>query len=321
MNVAYARPAPTRLEFRHVTMVDVYLFGMTVLSSIHKLVGAFPEPDGYAEIAESHLVPGGETMNAAIVLSNLGLSTKIDGPKFGAETESVLRTYAERYSIDVSAVTTDLEYPGLTDLVLVDDRHRTVFGQFARYFASSVQRWNQPDAAAIADAAIVSIDPFFGASSERAALLACHARTPYVTIDCAFDSELHRRAAATVVSREFRRQHYPDLDDDALLARYREGPGLTIFTAGTREIRHGRPGRSERRAQPIVVDTASTLGAGDVFRAGVVYGLYRAFDDDQVVAFASALSAVACQRLPIADFPPTLAEVEALLAAHRSRRA
>lgn len=296
-------------------MVDVYLFGMTVLSSIHKLAGAFPEPDGYAEIAKSHLAAGGETMNAAIVLSNLGLSTKIDGPKFGVETERVLRHYAERYGVDVSTVTTDSEYAGVRDLVIVDDRHRTVFGSFGHYFENAVKRWDEPDTDAIAGATVVSIDPFFAASSERAATLASDAGKPYVTIDCAFDSFLHRRAAATVVSREFRRQRYPDLDDNALFPLYADSPGLTIFTAGRDDIRHGRCGRAARRAQPVRVDAVSTLGAGDVFRAGVLYAVHRGFDDDQIVEFSSALAAVACQRLPIADSPPTLTEVDAVLAA------
>jgi sugar/nucleoside kinase (ribokinase family) len=180
-----------------------------------------------------------------------------------------------------------------------------------------VKRWDEPDAIAIGGATVVSIDPFFGASSERAATLASDSGRPYVTIDCAFDSLLHQRAAATVVSREFRRQRYADVHDDALFARYVDAPGLTIFTAGRDEIRHGRSGRAERRVQPVRVDTVSTLGAGDVFRAGVVYGLFRGFDDDRLVAFASALAAAACQRLPIADFPPTLPEVDALLARTR----
>lgn len=295
-------------------MVDVYLYGMTVLSTIHKLVGAFPEPDAYGEIAETHLVPGGETMNAAIVLSKLGLTTQIGGPKFGADTDAVLRRYAARYDIDISAVTTDLGYPGVRDLVLVDDRHRTVFGSFGRYFSDSVQRWDEPDVHGIAAARVVSVDPFFGEASERAAAAAVAASKPYVTIDCPFDGVLHRNAAVSVISREYRRQKYPDAAEDALFAEYRSSSGLTVFTAGRDAIVYGRRGRPACRFEPFVVDTVSTLGAGDVFRAGVVHGIFRALDDSDIVAFSSALAAVACRRLPIADHPPALDEIEALAA-------
>jgi sugar/nucleoside kinase (ribokinase family) len=63
------------------------------------------------------------------------------------------------------------------------------------------------------------------------------------------------------------------------------------------------------------VSVKSTLGAGDAFRAGVVFALLRGLDDDRVVRFAAGLAALVCTRLPIADNLPTLAEVEAFLAA------
>lgn len=291
-------------------MPDVYLYGMTVLSSIHKLAGPFPELDTYGEIAESFVAPGGETMNAAIVLSNLGLSTRIGGPRFGRDTETALRRYAERYDIDVSSVTSDPAYPGVRDLILVDDRHRTVFGTFKQYFEDPVHRWDEPEPQGIAEAAIVSIDPFFGTSSERAALLAKEAGVPYVTIDCPHDGPLHQGAAATVVSREYRQQRYPGMSDEILLDEYGRSPGLTVFTAGMGGILYRRSGKPRRRFDPYRVETTSTLGAGDVFRAGVVYGLFRNMDDDQGVRFASALAATACTRMPIADHPPGLHEVE-----------
>jgi sugar/nucleoside kinase (ribokinase family) len=253
-------------------------------------------------------------MNAAIVLGNLGLSTKIGGPRFGTETESVLSRYAQQYDIDVSSVTTDSGYPGVTDLVIVDDRHRTVFGSFGAYFDSAVHRWDEPDPAGIAAARVVSIDPYFGVSSERAATLALGARKPYVTIDCPFDGVLHANAAATVVSREYRRQAYPGFDEQALFAEYLTSSGLTIFTAGPDDVRYGRPGQAPGSFAPFRLETVSTLGAGDVFRAGIVHGLYRELDDAQMVAFASALAAVACRAMPIADHPPSLAAAQALLA-------
>ena len=58
----------------------------------------------------------------------------------------------------------------------------------------------------------------------------------------------------------------------------------------------------------------STLGAGDTFKAGCVYGLLHGMSDDELVRFASACSAVAISRFPIQLNPPTLEEVEKLIA-------
>ena len=40
--------------------LDVYLYGMTVLSTIHRLKCPYPEADSYQEIDRTHVVPGGD---------------------------------------------------------------------------------------------------------------------------------------------------------------------------------------------------------------------------------------------------------------------
>jgi sugar/nucleoside kinase (ribokinase family) len=293
--------------------LDVYLYGMTVLSTIHRLTSSL-DVDGYGEIAETHVCPGGEAMNAAMLLSGLGLTTALGGPHWGTETREVLGRYAKRYGIDVGGVMVDDRYPGVRDVVLVHGRHRAVLGWFGRYFTDSERRWGDPDPEAIARAQVVAIDPFFGEASVEAARLAVAAGRPYVTVDCPYDGTLHAHAAATVLAREYRTQQYPGVPDDELLSRYTaRGAGLTIFTSGKDELRFARPGVVAEALAPFPVEVKSTLGAGDTFRAGVVYGILRRFSDREVVRFATALAAVVCRRFPIAESVPSLADVEEFL--------
>ncbi len=288
----------------------VYLHGMTVMSTIHKLKNAYPEADSYGEIEQTFICPGGEAMNAAILLSKLGMSAKIGGPHWGSETREVLSSYTKRYSIDTDGIVIDESYPGVRDFIIVDDRHRTVFGYFGGYFSDSVKRWNEPEHAAINDTDIAAIDPFFNDTSVRTAELCVEYGKPYVTIDCRADSFLHSHSAATVVSKEYRTQAYSDTDLHALFDQFIElSSGLVVFTSGKDEIVYGRKGREIRKMSPYLVDVKSTLGAGDTFRAGIVYGLAQKWDDDSTVRFASALAALVCTRLPIADNPPSLDEV------------
>ena len=60
-------------------MKDVYCYGLVELSSIYTLSGRFPSADSYKEVERVIEVPGGEATNAAVVLSRLGLKTKIAG--------------------------------------------------------------------------------------------------------------------------------------------------------------------------------------------------------------------------------------------------
>ena len=296
-------------------MADVYLYGMTVVSTIHRCASRLPLGSGYAEIAETYVCPGGEGMNAAMLLSRLGLSTALAGPHWGSATRQVLERYALRYGIDAAGVTRDESFEGLRDLVLVGGDERVVLGSFGSYFADAARRWDEPDARAIVSAKVIAIDPYFPDSSERAGDYARAASRPYVTIDCPFDGALHAGARATVVSREYRRQRYAGASDDALLAEYtRRSAGVCVFTAGNEPILYGRAASVPARLTPFRVPVKSTLGAGDTFRAGIVFGVTLGLDDAGCVRFAAGLAALLCTRLPIAEHAPTLREVEDFLA-------
>ena len=65
--------------------------------------------------------------------------------------------------------------------------------------------------------------------------------------------------------------------------------------------------------KPFPVTVRSTLGAGDTFKAGCVYGLLHGMKDDDLVRFASACSGIAISRFPLPLNPPRPDEVEALL--------
>jgi sugar/nucleoside kinase (ribokinase family) len=289
---------------------DVYVFGQIVLSTIHKLAGRFPEADGYGEIEQSFICPGGQGINAAMVLSGLGVTTAIGGPNFGTDTAEVLDRYATRYGIDTRGIVRDPGHAGLRDLIFVDGNSRTVFGTFGALYTEKPHRWCEPDKAAIQAARAAAIDPYFETSSEAAARAASEAGVPYVTVDCPYDGYLHRNAAATVVSCEYWRPTYPGQTAEQVISAYAEqSAGLTIFTAGSSQILCARRGIQMFTVEPFQVDVVSTLGAGDTFRAGVVYGVLKGWDDERVVRFAAALAAILCTRIPIADNVPTLAEV------------
>ena len=65
--------------------------------------------------------------------------------------------------------------------------------------------------------------------------------------------------------------------------------------------------------KPFSVQVRSTLGAGDTFKAGCVYGLLHGMNDKDLVRFASACSAIAISRFPLPLHPPRLDEVLGLI--------
>ena len=119
-----------------------------------------------------------------------------------------------------------------------------------------------------------------------------------------------------MISKECTGEHYAGMAPEAVMALMQEtAEGLTILTQGGGEMLYGRRGEPVRRMKPFAVEVRSTLGAGDTFKAGCVYGVLHGMDDDALVRFASACSAVAISRFPLPLHPPRLDEVRALIGA------
>jgi sugar/nucleoside kinase (ribokinase family) len=291
---------------------NVYLYGMIVLSTVHRLSGDYPEADGYGEIEETHVVPGGETGNSALLLSRWGHRVKVGGPFLGQETRDGVLGFLGPRGVDCSGLQYDGSFDGVRDIVMVGGKSRTVFGRFGHYFRGP-RRWAVPEPADVAGADIVGIDPFFGGESAEAGRLCSELGRPYVTIDCAPDSALNRGAAATIVSNEFLRSHFPSTAREEMLRLYaEEGAGLVILTSGAEEILFVR-GRGEAQSmKPFNISVKSTLGAGDAFRGGVIHGISCGLSDESIVRFATATAACVCRRFPMAHDPPGLDEIAAL---------
>jgi len=297
-----------------MSQVDVYIYGMTVLSTIHKLKGDYPNADTYQEIEQTFVMPGGEAANCAVVLSNLGINTMLDGCCLGNETREAIPAYLEASGIDCSKMSFLPGFPGWRDLVLCDGKSRTVFGWFAGYLFGERKLWTDPCEESIRQAKCVALDPFFRETSAQVASLCAKHQTDYATIDCHWNSEIAQQARALVCSKEFLQREYPGEDIDKLFAQYLSVcRGLVIFTFGSREILYASPGNAPARFRPYEVEVADTLAAGDTFRAGVVYGILQGMSDRDVVCFAAACAGVACTRFPSVHEPPALSEIETLM--------
>ena len=77
-----------------------------------------------------------------------------------------------------------------------------------------------------------------------------------------------------------------------------------IFTFGDTAIWYGRPNETAKTFQPYSIELVDTSGAGDSFRAGIVYGFLHGWRDRQMIDFAPAVAALICTRFPgVLDAP------------------
>ena len=296
------------------TIPDVYLFGQVLGTHSFLLKDGFLQPDAYAEIGAQYFLPGGETGTAATVLDSLGVSVRMDGTWLGTEVAPMLQVFYRDKQVDLSPLHIWEDDPGVMDYVVIAGLVRSPMGRFQTLFSTGRRWWSIPQEKDIAGCKAAAIDPFFGNESLLAMEICRRHSIPYVTIDSPHDAPLHQHAAVNVVSRECTGQHYEGMNPENIMERLMEtADGLTILTQGGGDMLYGRKGEAIHRMKPFSVEVKSTLGAGDTFKAGCVYGLLHGMTDEELVRFASACSAVAISRFPLPLYPPKLKEVQALI--------
>jgi sugar/nucleoside kinase (ribokinase family) len=312
-------------------VLDVYCFGHVSTGKILRLKGRYPEPDGYAEVAEVLENHSGEATGTALTLAKLGARVALEGNWIG-DTSECRRTleFLRSRGIDCSGLVVKPGYGGVAELVISDGTSRTVFGRYIDLLFTERQ-WELPNADKIRAARIVCVDPAFGEATLAVARVAQEAGRLLVTCDTGPETSLASLAGAIVVSGELIRRERPEAIRSAgaraeLFSEYLDRcPGLVVFTAGADSIWFGRgrsstagAGRSppgERmQMQPYQVQVVDSAGAGDSFRGGLTYGLLQGWSDADSVRFASAVAALVCTTAPGCRHAPDLVQVSAFLA-------
>ena len=299
-----------------MTKTEVYMHGQILGTHSFLLRDGFLEPDEYSEIKEKYFLPGGETGTAATVLASFGVNVKIDGTHIGTMVAPLLKEFYKDKTVDLSSLYFDPSYEGLMDYVVIAGLVRSPMGMFqALYEPGAAKRWSMPKEEDIMECQVAAIDPFFMEETQAVAKMCQKHKKPYVTIDCRHDSDLHKYAAINVVSKECTCNYYAEGKtlDEIYQMMIQNTDGLVIITSGEKEMIYGRKGQTMKKMKPFSVEVKSTLGAGDTFKAGCVYGLLNDMSDDEIVRFASACSAIAISRFPLPLNPPTLEEVKELL--------
>ncbi len=277
---------------------DVYSFGVVASSTHYAIEGAFPAPEGYAEIASvSHMI-GGEAANSSIVLSRLGARVKLDGNWIGADDAGRhAKALLDRFQIDTTRLPLRADYSGVREVVFAAQGTRTIFGTYGRL--QQEEAWNRPVEDDIRRAKVVCLDPFFGQASHRVAEVARDAGIPVITIDGLPHEPLVGHASAIVVSESYLSWKFADRPLESVFQEYLQAThGLVIFTLGEHGGWYGRHGTALQTYAAYPVAAVDTTCAGDSFRAGIVFGFLQGWDDARLVDFAAALAAIVCTRSP-----------------------
>jgi sulfofructose kinase len=257
---------------------------------------------------------GGQVASMLTACSGLGLRTGYLGPLGSDENGRLIRNELERRGVDMSSVIVR-DAPARFAIILVDESTgvRTVL-------------WHRDPRLDIAEgeidpavftARVLHVDDVDEEAAIRTARLAA-AHGMIVTSDLDRVTERTTELVASVSIPIFAEHVPPTLtgerDPERALRKLRQNHSgvlcVTLGTAGSMAL----DGDRMIHVPAFSVHAVDTTGAGDVFRAGFVYGLLAGWSTLDVLKFANAAAAVSCTRLGAMGSAPTLTEVEQMLA-------
>lgn len=296
---------------------DVYSYGVISASSLYLLKDNFPARTGYAEIAEKYRNIGGEAANTSIVLSRLGLTVKLDGNWINPDDDAdFLQDVFSKNNVDISRISFQ-RCQGPKEMLVVDSDSRTIFGTYAQLLEE--KSWNLPERIDVQNAKVICLDPFFGNASLQAANYAKGFSKPIITVDCKYDDPIFLASDIAIISEEYIGHTYPQHSISSVTHEYKaSSSGTVIFTFGHKEIIFGSRDEGFKRFTPYDINPVDTAGAGDSFRAGIIFGLLRKWPTGKTIEFASALAAIVCQSFPGVLNSPSYDEVVSFLKDRKS---
>jgi sugar/nucleoside kinase (ribokinase family) len=278
---------PPDAEFAY----DVLCYG-TISADNLIYVPFLPTPKRDSHVLDEVRMLGGEAVTVAQVLSDWGLRVAIMGNAIGQDNwgEFIRSELATHPGIDTSYVEEQPEVrTPICRILVTPDGERSILG----YWFDDAPK-TQLGEEVMRQARLLSVDVYGRGERDAAARVARQLGRPVVAADAIWPGyALAGLSDIDIISRDFLYRYFPGVYIyDHALELQEAGAGDIIVTQGQDPVlvvdRRGRPSKVETFPSRAV----DTTGAGDVFKAGVIYGYLQDWDVRTAARFACAASSL-----------------------------
>lgn len=282
---------------------------------IYVALNRLPTMERSARCSDDFENIGGAAANSALWLANWGLPTRLAGHDLGDDRpgDVVRELLAERPLLDTVYIACHADYrtPRCQCLVTPDGER-----SFITHWPEEV-RMTPPSAEMFAGVKLLNLD-MSGPTPLRlaAAEMAAERNVPVMINDIYQpDHPLLPYVDVLVISAAIARNRRSEArPEDLALQLMRAGDCDMILTDAGADIRvFSRTGLRAEVAPPAVT-TVDTTGAGDIFKAGLAYGLLRELPLPDAVKWGAAAGSLMCQYAGTTKTLAPLGAVQALLA-------
>ena len=270
----------------------VLCYGILGIDQLVK-IAHLPEQDGHTRVFLDEEFIGGEAANTATILSDLGVDVALMGNALGNDRRGALFLKAiEAYNVDVKGLEVDSSVRTGHAIVLSDSEGaRSICG----FFPDLSSRALTPED--LEGVALLSVDPFLGDHAVAAAQMAQEKGIAVFAIELSPDHPLAPYCDIVINSAGFMRRHEQPDPSDVAVGLLKAGVKTVVITHGKAGCRVFLDNGSSFDQAAYSVDVEDTTGAGDGFRAGLIYGFLKGWTLTRSVQFASGCAALACTQM------------------------
>lgn len=274
------------------TLGRVLCYGVLGVDQLVR-IAHLPEQDGHTRVFHDQEFIGGEAANTATILSGLGVAAKLMGNALGEDRRGeFFREAIQAYSVDAQRIDVDSSIQTGHAIILSDaEGARSICGCFPDLKSRSLT------AADLDGFAVLSVDPFLGDEAVAAAQLAQEMGIGVFAIELDPDHPMAPSCNVVINSAGFMRRHKVEAPVDVAVGLLKAGVETVIITEGAQGCRVFQDNGHCFDLPAYKVDVCDTTGAGDGFRAGLIYGYLKGWTLSRSVQFASGSAALACTQM------------------------
>lgn len=277
-------------------------------------ISALPRPGGYVEIERESVSLGGEAANTAAAMRSWGADVWLCGndPGDGPDSEIILAALS-RADLQLHPIgdRTAIRTTPVCDIYVTPDGDRTMFGKGFR----GMEPVLIPALIPTASGSWFTAEPNMSAVARQATRAAAAAGMKTYLMDFVRPDEQIPPGSFWQSSTDWAGHRGETYSNIEWVKDWTAKHGcFAILTDGPNGFVAGSP-NGHTRAYPAFPgpENGNSTGAGDVFRAGMLFGLGQDWPVERCLQFAAAAGCLRCRAT--ADSPwPSLREIEALVA-------
>ncbi len=279
------------------------------------IIPQFPEPNAKMRIRQFSKQGGGQVATAMVALARWGLRTKYIGKVGGDELGSFSLDSIRQEGVDVSSVMIEPDATNQFAVILVDgiSGERTILwdrDEKLMYRPGELKREE------VCSGKILHLDGHdIQAAIQCARWAKAEGMPTVIDIDKVepLTRELIKEIDFVITSSRFP-SLFTEIHDPekALLKLQQYTDGFlcaTLGAEGAMALVNGKIIYSKG----FSIKAIDTTGAGDVFHAGFIYGLFQNWEVEEILKFANAVAALKCRHLGGRKGIPTLDQVQTFL--------